>query len=359
VAHDLADVAPNDTSDDERMTAVTPGLVNAHHHLYSTLARGMPAPPKTPTTFSEILEQVWWRLDRALDLEMIRWSALLGAVEALERGTTGIIDHHSSPNAIDGCLDVIASACAEVGVRVSCCYEVTDRNGIDGAKAGLAENERFLRGGGNGFVGAHACFTLNEDTLDAVCGLATDLRAGVHIHVAEAETDRDAGLRLEDRADDRWLLAHCVHLDRPLPGTVAHNPRSNLHNAVGYGRPARFDRVVLGTDGIGSDLLEEFALAFVLQRADDVVATPELAWSWMTAGAQLMPAVIDDAVTWTYEPIDPWHVAYTPGIRPVRVQVDGEIVLDEGGPTRVDSVEIRARAREQAQRLFRRMEELD
>ncbi|MEY2460810.1 MAG: hypothetical protein QOG30_2640 [Acidimicrobiaceae bacterium] len=341
------------------MTATTPGLVNAHHHLYSTLARGMPAPPKAPTAFSEILEQVWWRLDRALDLEMIRWSALLGAVEALERGTTAIIDHHSSPNAIDGSLDVIASACAEVGVRVSCCYEVTDRNGIDGAKAGLAENERFLRSGGNGYVGAHACSTLSDDTLDAVCGVAADVRAGVHIHVAEAEIDSNAGLRLENRTDDRWLLAHCVHLDRPLPGTVAHNPRSNLNNAVGYGRPARFERVVLGSDGIGSDMLAEFALAFVVQRADDVLATPELAWSWLTAGADLMPAVLDDVVTWSHDPIDPWQVAYTPGIRPVRVQVDGEIVLDDGGPTRVDSIEIRARAREEAQRLFRRMEALD
>ncbi|MEY2450926.1 MAG: hypothetical protein QOD92_500 [Acidimicrobiaceae bacterium] len=347
-----------DLADDSIVSAVTPGLVNAHHHLYSTLARGMPGPPKAPADFRDILEQIWWRLDRALDLEMIRSSALLGAVEALEHGTTAIIDHHSSPNAIDGSLDVIAEACAEVGVRVSCCYEVTDRNGVDGAKAGLAENERFLRAGGSGFVGAHACFTLSDDTLDAVCGLAADLAAGVHVHVAEDAIDGNAGDRLESRADEQWLLAHAVHLDRPLSGTVVHNPRSNLNNAVGYGRPARFDRVALGTDGIGSDLLEEFSLAFVLQRADDVQATPEQAWSWMTAGRDLMPAVNDDVVAWSYDPIDPWHVAYTPGIRPVRVEVQGEVVLDEAGPTRVDATEIRAHAREQARRLFRRMDEL-
>ena len=111
---------------------------------------GMPAPPRPPQGFLEILEIVWWRLDRALDLEMIRWSAMLGALEALESGTTAIIDHHSSPNAIEGSLDVIAEACAEVGVRVVCCYEVTDRNGADGAKAGLAENERFCGAGGRG-----------------------------------------------------------------------------------------------------------------------------------------------------------------------------------------------------------------
>jgi cytosine/adenosine deaminase-related metal-dependent hydrolase len=345
-------------ADEVVVSATTAGLVNGHHHLYSTLARGMPAPPATPTTFADILEQVWWRLDRALDLDTIGWSARLGALEALERGTTAIVDHHSSPNAIDGSLEVTAAACAEVGVRVSCCYEVTDRNGADGAKAGLAENERHLRGGGTGFVGAHACSTLSDETLDAVCGLAEDLRVGVHIHVAEAEVDAGAGHRLADRAGDRWLLAHCGHLDRPLPGTVAHNPRSNLHNGVGYARPARFDRVVLGTDGIGSAMLDEFALAFVLQRDDDVTASPELAWSWLAAGAALVPESATDVVTWSYEPMDPWHVAYTPGIRPVRVEVGGEVVLDEGGPTRVDAAEIRAKAAEAARRLFRRMADL-
>ena len=155
-------------------------------------------------------------------------------------GTTAIVDHHSSPGAVEGSLDVIAEACAEVGVRVVCCYEVTDRNGADGAKAGLAENERFLRAGGRGLVGAHAAFTLSDETLDAVCGLASDLGVGVHVHVAEDPVDQAAGERLAERADDRWILAHAVHLDRALPGTVVHNPRSNLNNAVGYGRPARF-----------------------------------------------------------------------------------------------------------------------
>jgi cytosine/adenosine deaminase-related metal-dependent hydrolase len=233
----------------------TRGLVCAHHHLYSSLGRGMPALQRTPNSFLDILERVWWRFDRALDARAIAWSAKLGALEAIEAGTTAVIDHHSSPNAIEGSLDVIATACAEVGVRVRCSYEVTDRNGIDGAKAGLAENERFLRGGGEGYVGAHACFTLSDDTLDAVSGLADDLDVGVHLHVAESEVDVAAGARLMARADQSWLLAHAVHLDRPLPGTVVHNPRSNLDYAVGYGEPARFDRVALGTDGIGADML--------------------------------------------------------------------------------------------------------
>jgi len=342
--------------------AATPGLVNGHHHLYSALARGMPAPRRTPTTFPMILDQVWWRLDRALDLELVRASALLGAVEAVAGGTTGIVDHHSSPNAIEGSLDTIAAACAEVGVRVRCAYEVTERNGSDGREAGLAENERFLRAGGDGYVGAHACSTLSDAALESVAGLAADLGAGVHIHVAEAASDGDAGERLEARSQPSWLLAHCTHLDRPLAGTIAHNPRSNLNNAVGYSRPARFagtNPVVLGTDGIGSDLLEEHRLAFALHRADDLNASPATSWAWLQAGHDLIPATAEDRVWWSYEPADdPWHLAYTTGVRPVRVEVGGEVVWQDGTTARVDEAEVRAKGREQAQRLFRRMEDL-
>src|SRR4029453_12256901 len=130
--------------------------------LYAALARGMPASPHQPSGFLEILEQVWWRLDVALDLEMLRWSATLGALEALQCGTTAIVDHHESPSAIEGSLTVIADACAEVGVRVLAAYGVTDRHGPAGAKAGLAENERFLREGGRGMVGVHAAFTCED-----------------------------------------------------------------------------------------------------------------------------------------------------------------------------------------------------
>lgn len=340
-------------------TAVTGGLVCGHHHLYSALARGMPPPPRTPTTFLEVLEQVWWRLDRALDLDTIRASARLGALEALEAGTTAIVDHHSSPGAIEGSLDVIAGACAEVGVRVVCCYEVTDRNGLLGAQAGLAENERFLRAGGRGLVGAHAAFTLSDATLDAVCGLAADLGVGVHIHVAEGPDDLAAGERLAGRAGDDWLLAHAVHLDRPLPGTILHNPRSNQNNAVGYGHPARWaaagQRVVLGTDGIGADMVAEAQIAFAAQRATDVTVPPDDAWAWLQAGDELVPEAAFDRVTWSYAPMDPWHLAYTSGVRPIEVVVDDEVVLDASGPTRVEASEVRAHAREAAARLHARL----
>jgi cytosine/adenosine deaminase-related metal-dependent hydrolase len=339
------------------MSATTAGFVCSHHHLYSTLARGMPAPPHQPRRFGEILEQVWWRLDAALDLDMLWASARLGAVEALMCGTTAIVDHHESPNAIEGSLDVIAEACAEVGVRVVCAYGVTDRHGVDGAARGLAENERFLRAGGRGMVGVHAAFTCSDSTLEAAAGLASDLGVGVHVHVAEGPEDAGAGERLERLATVDWLLVHCVGLDRDLPGTIAHNPRSNMNNAVGYAAPARRpNRVVLGTDGIGADMLEEFRLAYVAHRADDVLASPDTAWSWLANGYALVPEAADDVVTWSYDHADsPWHVAFTPGMRALRVESGGELLLDDGRPTRVDLDEVRARAAEQAARLHARL----
>ena len=351
------------------MTDTTAGLVCGHHHLYSTLARGMPATPKTPTNFTEILQQVWWRLDAALDLEMLRWSATLGAVEALMCGTTAIIDHHESPNAIDGSLSVIADACATVGVRVVAAYGVTDRWNDDGssydgswpppsstraAARGLAECERFIREGGRGMVGVHAAFTCADDTLEASADLARRLGVGVHIHVSEDLVDAEAGSRLQRLAREDWLLVHCVHLDRPLPGTIAHNSRSNMNNAVGYARPAaRPNAIVLGTDGIGADMLEELRLTYVRLREDDVTATPETVWSWLEQGYSLVPEASNDTVRWNYDHADsPWHVAFTPGVRALDVTIDGEPVVRDGAPTRVDVTEVRAKAAEQAARLF-------
>src|SRR5262249_11285278 len=179
---------------------------------------------------------------------------------------------------------------------------VTDRHGAEGARRGLAENERFIREGGRGMVGVHAAFTCRDATLEAAAELARELDVGVHIHVAEGPVDRDAGGRLAPLADEHWLLAHCVHLDRGLPRASAHNPRSNMNNAVGYARPARFrNRIVLGTDGIGADMLEEFRLAYARLREDDVLATPERPWSWLESGYDLVPEALDDRVTWSYE----------------------------------------------------------
>jgi cytosine/adenosine deaminase-related metal-dependent hydrolase len=338
--------------------AVTPGFVCAHHHVYSALARGMPPPPKTPTTFGEILEQIWWRLDVALDLDMIEWSAKLAALEALEVGTTTIIDHHESPNAIEGSLSVLVDAAAEVGVRVLPAYGVTDRHGPEGTRRGLEENRRFLSEGGSGWVGLHAAFTCSDETIEAAAALADEMQVGVHVHVHEGLEDEGAAERLARHSRGNWLLAHCVHLatDHGLKGTVLHNPASNLNNAVGYADPRRFaNPVALGTDGIGADMLGIFRLAYYLHRSVDVTASPETAWSWLETGWKLAPEAKRDRILWSYEPMEPWHLAFTPGPRPVEIEVDGTIVWNEGAPTLVDPAEIRAKAAEQAARLHARL----
>lgn len=367
VAQISGDLRPNQTH----------GLVCAHHHLYSALARGMPAPPRTPRSFLDILELVWWRLDQALDLNTIEWSAKLGALEALERGTTCIIDHHESPTAIEGSLEVIAAACAEVGVRVNTCYGVTDRHpgGFDGVRSmkdvggpmtegalrGLEENRRHLASGARAMVGIHAAFTCTDETLVAAAELAVEFDVGVHVHVAEGATDRGAADRLAPLATDKWLIVHGVHLrdDHGLAGTVVHNPRSNMNNAVGYARPLRFaNPLALGTDGIGADMLDEFRVAYVRMREDDVSAVPDTAWAMLEVNRDLFPESRNDVVTWNYDVMDPWRLAFTTGVSPRHITVEGETVMEDGQPTKVDAPEIRAKATEAASRLFKKLENL-
>lgn len=353
------------------MSFETRAMVCAHHHLYSSLARGMPAPDETPHSFLSILENVWWRLDVALDLDTLYWSAALGAAEALCNGTTAIIDHHESPMAIDGSLDVIADACSMIGVKTNLSYGVTDRwDGAtlrskvsplspmtDGAVRGLRENERFLQAGGRGMVGVHAAFTCTDETLDRATALAASMKTGVHIHVAEGFDDKEAGARLENRAEDNWLLIHAVHLDRQLSGTIVHNPRSNMNNSVGYANPVRFSNdIALGTDGIGADMLEEARLAYVRLRESDVTQTPDTVWKWLQAAEKFFPEIVDDTVTWSYDKADsPWHVAFTPGIRCVDVRVKGQLVVNNGTPTQFDMNEIRSKASEATTKLHKKL----
>ena len=234
-------------------TLVMPGNVCAHHHLYSALARGMPYGLAPPLDFTEILQRVWWRLDRALDEDSVRASAIRGGLDALLSGTTTVVDHHASPNSIDGSLDVIADALEELGFRSVLCYEVTDRDGAGRASAGVAENRRFLaneRALARGMMGAHASFTLSDETLAVCVETARGAGAGVHIHVAEdaptsATRSSVAACAMERLQSagvvtEQALLAHCVHVDATeieivssSGATVVCNPRSNMNNAVG------------------------------------------------------------------------------------------------------------------------------
>src|SRR3954447_2500374 len=187
---------PGDEIVDCGGAVLMPGLVNGHTHLYSALAAGMPAPPRQPRNFLEILQLIWWRLDRAHTLESVEMSGLVGALAAVRCGTTTLIDHHASPNAIESSLTALENGIAAVGCRGVLCYEVTDRNRADEASAGLAENERYIRESQKrtdkrftALVGAHASFTLEEESFIGCVDLAKRLKTGVHIHVAEDPVD--------------------------------------------------------------------------------------------------------------------------------------------------------------------------
>ena len=282
------------------------------------------------------------------------WSAKKAALDALAVGTTTIIDHNESPNAIEGSLSVLAAACAEVGVRLVASYGVSDRHGEDNARRGLEENRRFLTEGGRGMVGVHAAFTCSDRTLEEAAALAEEFGVGVHIHLCEGPEDLEAPARVSALSRPSWLLAHCVHLAtaHSVQGTIVHNPASNLNNAVGYAQPSRFTNpVALGTDGIGADMISGFQLAYFLERSADPTASPERAWSWLEEGWKLVPEARTDRVSWNDESMDPFSLAFSAAPRPLRVEVAGEVVWDDGEPTKVDATEIRAKAAEQARRL--------
>jgi cytosine/adenosine deaminase-related metal-dependent hydrolase len=370
---------------------VTAGQVCAHTHLYSALARGMPAPREAPLNFVQILERVWWKLDRALDSASLEASALVGALEALKVGTTTLIDHHASPTFIDGSLDVIAGALEKVGARGVLCYEVSDRDG-NGA-AGVRENDRFLgavegRPLLRGMVGAHAAFTLSIATTEKIAEVMARRKVGLHIHLAEDSVDaRKDGwptwewLRQRGLLNAHSLFAHGVHVDdagarrlAEVGARLVHNPRSNLNNRVGYARPSRYgDALLLGTDGIGADMRAEAQAAFLAARefgdSFDQAAALErnrqyAAFLFGNGLGRLEAGAPADLVVYDYRPPTPLdesnfagHLLFAPA-NVKHVLVNGELVLRDGASTRVDEEELYAKARQEAARLWKRMQEL-
>ncbi len=270
---------------------ILPGFICTHHHFYSTMARGMAIPGEPASNFVEILERLWWKVDKALSEEDITLSAEIPLIECIRNGTTTIIDHHASPGFRDCSLDLIETAVRQAGLRASLCYEVSDRNEPGG---GIAENQRFIRkiGKGDGqiaaMMGLHASFTLSDATLEKCVGIARDAGVGCHIHVAEDLADRQDSIqkykmpvvkRLEKMgvSGERSIFVHCVHIDEAemdiiasTKTSVVHNPESNMNNAVGVTRLFELLKrgilVGLGTDGMGSDMLAQMRCAYLLHR---------------------------------------------------------------------------------------------
>jgi len=406
----LEKLYPKSKKLDARGQIVMPGGICAHTHFYGAFSRGMAIPGAAPKDFPEILQKLWWPLDKALLDEDVRYSALICLVDAIQHGTTTLIDHHASPNAIDGSLDVIADAVDQSGLRGVLCYEVTDRDGSDKADAGIKENVRFIkRLAANphprlaGTFGLHASLTLSGGTLQA-CRAAAPDETGFHIHVAEHEADEydslsRSNMRVVDRLHNQGILgpktitAHGVHIDaREInilkdSGTwITHQPRSNMNNAVGAAPVEAMMRagvkVCLGNDGFNNAMWDEWKAAYFLHKVTSrdprrmggadvaqmaIQNNSALANVFFPAApiGQIVPGAFADLIFVNYHsptPLSPenlpWHVIF--GFQSSMITttiVAGKILMKDRQLTTLDETEIAARARELAPNVWKRYQE--
>lgn len=356
---------------------IEPGRVNAHTHLYSGLAPlGMPAPEEKPQSFLQILERIWWRLDRALDERALRASARYHIAHALLRGTTALVDHHESPNLLEGSLDILADACQELGMRAVLCYGATERNnGREEGKRGLLECRRFMESNDRslvtGVVGLHASFTVSDDTIRDAGELCRSAGSVLHVHLAEDRADvTDAWNRGYEGPLERLLqlgclpagsiLAHGVYLERAQVHKVAsrkcwivQNPRSNRGNAVGYPKAlGESGRVALGTDGYPSDMEKENAA--LLEEAKRNEEPLKAVARRLDAGHDL----VGERFGVKTSPLEPGCAADAVAMRsdgPHHVVVGGRIVVRGGRPQTADFDSLEAEAKDEAKRLWKRM----
>jgi putative selenium metabolism protein SsnA len=386
-----------------------PGNICAHTHFYGAYARGMAIPGPAPKDFPEILKRLWWPLDKALDADSVQASALVHLVDAIKHGTTSLIDHHASPNFIDGSLDVIADAVEQSGLRAVLCYEVTDRDGDAKAKAGIAENVRFIKRAAGGKLaggrvaatfGLHASLTLSDATLEASRS-ALPSETGFHIHIAEHEADQEDslaknGLRVVPRLAKHGVLgprtigAHAVHVDQSEiemlgeSGTwVSHQPRSNMNNGVGAADVeallAAGVKVCIGNDGFTQDMWAEWKATYLMHKAahrdprrmngGEVVkmgvannaALANLFFARMKLGEASVGAKAD-LILVDYHPFTPltagnlpWQILFGFNESMVTMtMVDGKVLMQDRKLTTMDETEIAAKALELAPAVWAR-----
>ena len=256
-------------------------FANGHHHAYSTLARGMPFPKKAPKNFLEILEKIWWKIDKGLTAEMNEISAYYTAISSAKNGVASVIDHHSSPSAIAGSLEKMQIALNKTGIESLMCYEISDRNGREISQQSIEETRNFLETN-KGLVGLHASFTLENDTLKEAAKIAKEFNTGIHIHLAEDKVDQVSckqlyQKRIVERLEEygflelpKSIFAHGLHLNdkekemlKKSPAWIVQNPESNLNNQVGYFNGQGLgNNIMLGTDGMHSNMIRSAQTAY-------------------------------------------------------------------------------------------------
>jgi putative selenium metabolism protein SsnA len=404
ISADMLKKYPNEEKLNARGQYVMPGNICAHTHFYGAYARGMAIPGPAPKDFPEILQRLWWPLDRSLDAESIQYSVLPCLVDAIRHGTTTLIDHHAFPNAIDGSLDIIGKEVETAGLRAVLCYEVTDRDGETKMKAGINENIRFMKRTKNpllaGTFGLHASLTLSDSSL-AMCRQSAPDGAGFHIHTAEHEADEydslnKTGQRVIDRLQKHGILgpktitAHGVHFDaREMQilaetGTwLTHQPRSNMNNGVGVAPIESMMRsgikVCLGNDGFSNAMWEEWKAAYLLHKVHHrdprrmggydvtqmaIYNNAALANVFFPSApiGQLIEGAFADIIFVDYHPNTPmtagnlpWHIIF--GVQQSMVTttiVAGRMLMKDRELLTLDEKEISAKAREIAPKVWDR-----
>ena len=388
---------------DVKGALIMPAYVNAHTHVYSTLARGMSV-EFHPLTFTQLLKQLWWRLDRALDKEEIEISAMVAAAEFIHNGVATIFDHHSSPSHVKGSLETLKNAIVDkAGMRGIFCYETSDRDGIQGDA--IEENVNFYNKykGSHltaGMMGLHASLTLSDKTLSEVSHALDGQKIPIHVHVAEGIEDElkavnEFDLKIIERFEkydlmnDKSIYAHCIHVsDEEIEkisktgGTIAVNVQSNLNNAVGIPNVVKFlskgANVALGNDGFGfspvfgirllalsQKHLHETPLAFSSEELKKVLKlTYELAGKHLNEEfGKIEEGSAADLMVVDYDPPTPMnadnfydHLFF--GITESRVRslyVNGKTLMQDYKIKTFDEAEVRREARRIASRLWKKL----
>lgn len=392
---------------DAKGKVIMPGLINTHMHIYSAFARGMAGKGPAPKNFTDILENLWWRLDKGLTLEDTKYSAYTTYLDCIKNGVTTVFDHHASPYSVEGSLFTIGDAAKELGVRTCLCYETSDRDGEEILKAGIKENINFIKKYNNvnedmlkGMFGMHAAFTLSDKSLDMCREAMEGLDAGYHIHTSEGIDDlydslRNHGKRVAERLmdfdilSDKTIAVHCVHVNsremeilKQTNTNVVHNPESNMGNAVGCSPVLEFIKrgisVGLGTDGYTSDMMESIKVGNIIHKHN--LCDPNVGFNEVSSMAfdnnrkisakyfnkevgTLKEGAYGDVIIVDYNPLTPLnenningHIIFGMSGRCVTdTIINGKVVMRNRVINKVDEEKIFSKSRELAQKLWERI----
>jgi len=390
---------------DARGSVVMPGLINAHHHLYSTFARGLSPPGPPGRNFEEILSSLWWKLDTALDAEDVYYSGLLALMDAARAGCTTVIDHHASPSCVDGSLDQLERAFRDVGLSGCLSYEVSDRN-REGE--GIEENERWIRkcrqdgdGQMSALLGMHALMTLGTRTLERCAEIGHALDTGFHVHAAEDRADARLtmerhGCSVMDRFQDfgipgeKTIFVHGSYFEpqelellASTDSMLVNNPESNMNNGLRVAPILDYldhgVTVGVGTDGMSSHMVSQARAMYLHQRTqkrDPTIAFVEACKVLLDNNRDIANRLFDeprgslaagqlaDIMIPEYIPFTPLnantfygHLLFGLGFTRVRTTIArGRVILDEGQLLHLDEEAIRARCVERASRLWSRIQ---